>query len=191
MKFAISPLTRDRAAVYAATHVELLNTTYAHLVDAAYAPARRAELDERVATLLADLDEADAADAAGREPARRHWFAHNDRGSVVAVAASGEGIGDWERPHLGDLWTPPATTFTLDHLYVAPGAQGTGLAQALLDAALPDRRDAYLWVFADNGRALRFYERNGFAPDGLDASTGPDWGGVPMRRLVRLSATAA
>lgn len=188
MRFAISPLRREDAGDYAAAHVELLNTTYAHLVDATYARARRAELAERVAELLADLDEAEAADAAGREPSRRHWVAHNARGAVVGLAAAGEGVGAWERPHLGDAWRPPATTFTLDHLYVVPGAQGTGLAQAMLDAALPGRRDAFLWVFADNPRAIRFYERNGFVADGLAASTGHEWGDVPMLRMVRIAA---
>lgn len=186
VRFAISRLGRDEAADYAHSHIELLNTTYAHLVDAAYARLRRAELDARVAELLADLDEAEAADAVGRDPARRHLVAHTARGAIVGIASAGEGVGGWERPALGDLWTPPATTFALDHLYVVPGAQGTGLGQALLDAALPGRRAAFLWVFRDNARAIRFYERNGFTPDGLAASTGYAWGGVPMVRMVRL-----
>lgn len=184
VRFAVGPLRRDQAADYAHTHIELLNTTYAHLVDASYARRRRAEFDARVAELLADLDEAEAADAAGREPVRRHLVAHNERGSVVGVAASGEGIGAWES-FLGGVWFPPRTTFCLDHLYVVPGAQGTGLGQVLLDAALPARRDAYLWVIADNARAVRFYERNGFASDGLVTGTGPAWGNLTMMRLVR------
>lgn len=187
MRFAISPLRREQAADYAHAHIELLNTTYAHLVDAAYARLRRAEFDERVADLLADLDETQAADAVGRDPARRHLIAHNQRGSIVGVACAGEGVGSWERPHLRDAWTPPATTFCLDHLYVVPGAQGTGLGQALLDAVLPGHRDAYLWVFGDNARAIRFYERNGFVADDLAASTGAAWGEAPMRRMVRVT----
>ena len=185
MRFTVSPLRRDQAPDYAHAHVELLNTTYAHLVDAAYARRRRAELDGRVLELLADLDEAEAASAAGRHPARRHLVAHNERGAVVGVAASGDGVGGWELPHFSEAWVAPATTYTLDHLYVVPGAQGTGLGQALLDAALPGRQGAYLWVFGDNARAIRFYARNGFAPDGFAGTSGFGWGHLPMMRLVR------
>lgn len=187
MRFAISPLRREQAADYAHAHIELMNTTYAHLVDASYARRRRSEFDARVAELLADVDEAEAADAAGRDPVRRHLVAHNARGAVVGVAASGDGIAAWESS-LGRVWFPPATTFCLDHLYVVPGAQGTGLGQELLDAALPARHDAYLWVIAANARAVRFYERNGFTSDGLVTSTGPAWGDLTMMRLVRSAA---
>ena len=68
-----------------------------------------------------------------------------------------------------------------------PGAQGTGLGQALLDAALPGRADAFLWVFGANTRAIRFYERNGFTRDGLEGDTGASWGGVHMQRMVRVT----
>lgn len=183
--YTIAPLARAQVVDYAATHVELLNTTYAHMVPLDYARLRRSELADRIGELLADLDDADAAAAAGAEPFRRHWIATGPTGAVVGVAASGEGVGDWERPALGDIWTPPATTFCLDHLYIAPGMQGSGLGQALLDVALPGGRAAYLWVIGGNDRAIRFYERNGFARDGLDTNTGPAWGNIPMSRMVR------
>ena len=183
-RFAISPLRRDEASDYAHLHVELLNTTYAHLVGPDYARRRRAELDARVAELLADLDESEASEAAGRPAFRRHVVAHNQRGGLVGIASSGEGVGAWEST-LGDAWFPPSTTFTLDHLYLVPGAQGGGLGQALLDAALPGRCAAYLWVITDNARALGFYARNGFVPDGLQTTTGTAWGHLPMTRLTR------
>ncbi|AKG46181.1 acetyltransferase [Streptomyces xiamenensis] len=60
-------------------------------------------------------------------------------------------------------------------LYVHPGFIGTGVGRALLEAAtarlsadgLPRVR---LWVVRGNMRALRFYERAGFAPDGAEQS---------------------
>jgi hypothetical protein len=36
----------------------------------------------------------------------------------------------------------------------------------LLDAVLPARRSAELWVVEDNPRARRFYDKHGFAADG-------------------------
>jgi ribosomal protein S18 acetylase RimI-like enzyme len=51
----------------------------------------------------------------------------------------------------------------VDHLYIAPGAQGRGLGSALLRAAQAQRERLQLWVFQRNTRAIAFYERHGFA----------------------------
>ena len=54
-------------------------------------------------------------------------------------------------------------------LYILPAYYGTGLGQALLDAAC-ERLTGYgrirLDVLEKNARAIRFYEKNGFVPDG-------------------------
>jgi CTP:molybdopterin cytidylyltransferase MocA/ribosomal protein S18 acetylase RimI-like enzyme len=53
-------------------------------------------------------------------------------------------------------------------------AHGTGLADALLDAAIGDR-PAYLWVVEGNERAIAFYRRHGFIDDGgrdVDSESG-------------------
>jgi GNAT superfamily N-acetyltransferase len=50
-------------------------------------------------------------------------------------------------------------------LYVRKRWWGTGVGYALFEAAVGDRA-AYVWVLADNDRAIRFYERQGFALDG-------------------------
>ena len=53
-------------------------------------------------------------------------------------------------------------TAELDHLYVAPTAQGHGVGTALLDHAKALRPDGFeLWVFQRNEGARRFYERHG------------------------------
>lgn len=51
----------------------------------------------------------------------------------------------------------------VDHLYVAPAAQGSGLGGRLLELA-KERRPAglTLWVFQRNDRARTFYEHRGF-----------------------------
>ena len=59
----------------------------------------------------------------------------------------------------------------LDQLVVAPDHWGSGLAAALVNEAKrlsPDR--ITLLVNADNIRAIRFYERNGFAHAGEDVN---------------------
>lgn len=50
-------------------------------------------------------------------------------------------------------------------LYVRASWWGTGVGYALFEEAVGDRA-AYLWVLADNARAIRFYERQGFRLDG-------------------------
>jgi GNAT superfamily N-acetyltransferase len=57
----------------------------------------------------------------------------------------------------------------LHGLYVVPEAWGAGVAAALHDAALaamPDCAEIKLWVLEENRRARRFYEKNGWRPNG-------------------------
>jgi ribosomal protein S18 acetylase RimI-like enzyme len=50
----------------------------------------------------------------------------------------------------------------VDHLYLEPEAFGTGVADALFEQAKSRRPDGFmLWVFQQNARARRFYERHG------------------------------
>ena len=53
----------------------------------------------------------------------------------------------------------------LEAIYVLEGHHGTGVSQALVDAAIGDL-PAYLWALDDNPRAHAFYRRNGFELDG-------------------------
>lgn len=90
----------------------------------------------------------------------------------------------WERsiPH-GGVWvgllddtvagficvgpsSEPDATSQLYAIYVLPSAQGTGLARELARTALAGHEDVVLWVFDENPRARRFYERLGFRADG-------------------------
>jgi GNAT superfamily N-acetyltransferase len=62
-------------------------------------------------------------------------------------------------------------TCELRSLYVVPEAWGTGVAQRLQDSALDAMRErgateAVLWVVEANGRARRFYEREGWTLSG-------------------------
>ena len=59
----------------------------------------------------------------------------------------------------------------LDQIVVAPEAWGSDVAVALIDAAKrisPTRLD--LLVNQDNARAIRFYEKHGFAVAGIDSN---------------------
>ena len=75
-------------------------------------------------------------------------------------------------------------------LYVVPESWGSGVAQALLAAALDAIRadgavEASLWVVVENARARRFYEREGWTADGESRET--PFGGDEVRYRRRLA----
>ena len=97
-------------------------------------------------------------------------------GAVVAVMSFGERSDERPGPRL-----------ELMSIYLSPPARGTGLADYLVGLALGDA-DAVLWVFEANARAIAFYRRHGFVPDGetmFDTDTG-----LPEMRMSRISAAA-
>ncbi|GGK43076.1 hypothetical protein GCM10011591_13480 [Nocardia camponoti] len=59
-----------------------------------------------------------------------------------------------------------ATPTELDALYVRASWHGTGVADALIEAAT-GKSACTLWVFADYPRAHGFYTRHGFADTGV------------------------
>lgn len=69
-------------------------------------------------------------------------------------------------------------------LYVLASHYGTGVAAALLDAAI-GTGTASVWVLSDNARAIAFYAKHRFIPDGTSRSDGR-WGGALTEiRLTR------
>jgi len=85
-------------------------------------------------------------------------FVAESDGAVVAFAS----IGPSSDPDAGG---------ELYAIYAVPEAWGTGVGPALMRDCVDALRaaghdDAVLWVFADNPRARRFYEREGWRLDG-------------------------
>ncbi len=71
-------------------------------------------------------------------------------------------------------------------IYLVPEAWSRGLGRALLDTAVVELgrngfEAATLWVFRDNARARRFYERAGWASDGEAKSI--EIGGVSLAEV--------
>ena len=98
--------------------------------------------------------------------ARRQWAADHIAGLEQAGALSFVAVGGGRI--VGALVVDPNTGY-LDQIVVATGHQGYGVADMLLAQArrvAPDGLD--LHVNQDNGRAVRFYEKNGFAKVGND-----------------------
>lgn len=66
------------------------------------------------------------------------------------------------------VWQDQGHQAEIIALHTLPESLGTGLGRALLSTALGQigERPVYLWAFAENTRARRFYAKNGFSWDG-------------------------
>ncbi|MDO5635604.1 MAG: GNAT family N-acetyltransferase [Micrococcus sp.] len=173
----ITPLTHDAVDDFVRAHIALQHVTYAHLANAGHAEALWTSFDDRVAGMHEAIDR-----PASEE---NNLIARGVGGAVVAVGSAFVGVGEWERNLFGEAWRPSGADWCLDTIYVMPSMRGSGLGQRLLDALLPDRRSAYLWVMTANPGAIRFYERNGFVADGFGGTSGENWGALDMIRMVR------
>ena len=99
--------------------------------------------------------------------ARVNWWRERWRGELVPNAAI---IVAEQDDALVGFVTIDASGY-LDQLVVAPGHWGSKLATALVDEAKRLSPDCIrLLVNTDNIRAIRFYERNGFAHAGEDVN---------------------
>lgn len=103
---------------------------------------------------------------------------------VVGWIAYGRCRDDGSGPDVAEIWA----------IYVAPTAWSTGVGQALWKAACRDLqeqgfRSVTLWVIRDNARAIRFYERSGFAIE-ADSAKEFELGGAQITE-VRLVARIA
>ena len=82
----------------------------------------------------------------------RRWVSGWDLESHDVWVASAHELHGYAR--FDDVW--------LDDLYVAPGAQGTGVGSALLDLVKAQRPAGFcLWVFESNQAARSFYRTRG------------------------------
>ncbi|XKH57737.1 GNAT family N-acetyltransferase [Citricoccus nitrophenolicus] len=115
------------------------------------------------------------------------WMAEDARGRCVGLAAAGsvqdpQDLHDPQDPQDADL---PQTQ--LSALYVLAEAQGSGVADALLERAIGDS-PCRLWVVEDNARAQSFYRRHGFAAEGEPVPLDGPWAGLTQQLMVRRGA---
>ena len=138
----------EDAAAIAGVHVRTWQAAYEHVFGA-----------DRLAGI----------DVAGREGLARRFatdpdydsFVATEEGRIVGFVACGLTSDDDEEPGERELFA----------IYVLPDFWGTGAAPGLMHAAVAALRArgtaaAILWVLDDNPRARRFYEREGWRPDG-------------------------
>jgi RimJ/RimL family protein N-acetyltransferase len=151
--YRIEPLTEDAIEATARCHAECWVEAYADIVPSDYL-ARMTDLPTRIEKWWGRFQ-------AGRGTI---FIVRGDCGDVVGIAHAGP-------PRDDESEMPPLELYTL---YVRQSQYGTGLAQELIDRAVGSQ-PAFLWVFEENSRARRFYEKNGFTPTGVwkyDGDTG-------------------
>jgi GNAT superfamily N-acetyltransferase len=170
------------ALAFCRADAQMVAYSYPDVMPSIWTQERLDEADglapERERTFAVNL----AAEARGDEPQDRRWIAFiNDE--IVGICVSRSTPQDWES--VNEVVPIPGVTQQLNHLYLRPSAQGTGLADALMDLALPGRMPAYLWIIGGNARGWRFYERHGFVGDGITYSCGPIWYDAPLFRMYR------
>lgn len=111
--------------------------------------------------------------------ARVAWWRERWRKELVPVARIV--MAEQEGRLIGFVTIDPKTMY-LDQIVVAPEAWGSGAALALLDEAKRlSPRGIDLLVNKDNARAIRFYEKHGFAYVSEDKNP---VSGVPVNRMA-------
>ena len=122
---------------------------------------------------------ADADESAAIELWRRTWQQHfphidftarepwwRERWRQELVPATNIVVAEQGKALAGFVTIDPASRY-LDQIVVAPEAWGSGIAAALLNEAKHlSPRGIDLTVNKDNARAIRFYEKHGFAYSG-------------------------
>ena len=134
----------DDATAVAHLHVDCWDDAYTGLMAQEILDERRANVDARAQRWREILTEHD-----------RTLVAETEDG-LIGFAGAGPAR---DNDLAGDIETE------LHALYVRAAWWGTGVGYALLGEAIGDRA-AYLWVLANNERAIAFYERQGFRRDG-------------------------
>ena len=128
------------------------------------------------------LDALDVAEEADRW--RGFWPEFPRNGSTLLVAEDDGAIVGYALVRDRCRDDPPGEAVgELITIYLHPEAWGGAAGQVLFAAAVDvlrraGCRAAVLWTFSANGRARRFYERNGWAPDGAT----DEWAGQPELR---------
>ena len=92
----------------------------------------------------------------------------------------------WELERADNLPELPTGTRKLTHLYTLNHTHGTGLGQALYESVIYPDENSYLWVMAENERALSFYERLGYQRSSIKFAARGSWEPGHSLRYTRI-----
>ncbi|MBI3649048.1 MAG: GNAT family N-acetyltransferase [Actinobacteria bacterium] len=163
----IREATPDDARAIAEVHVASWRWAYRGLIP-----------DDFLANL--SVQEREARWREGLSDAGRGCFVAEDAtGGIVGFASYGPPEDEGAPEEAGEVYA----------IYLDEGTAGTGVGRELFAQAAGGLRDlgfdrAFLWVLAANGRARRFYEKAGWAPDGAEAAHRFDCANEPLVRYT-------
>jgi ribosomal protein S18 acetylase RimI-like enzyme len=160
MELSVRPATVDDVAAIAEVHMTSWKESYTHLLSPGFFDSRT---PERAVSRWVDT-------LAGPSAPPVHVATLD--GTIVGFSGSGPSQDE-----------APVRDLQLYFIYVLAAHHGVGAGQRLLEAALGDA-PASLWMVKDNPRALAFYRRNGFEPDGVE-KLDVHWENLEEIRLVR------
>ena len=114
----------------------------------------------------AELVSRDYLDRLTLERCEKMAFSWTDNTLVAKDGEKVVGFVSWgdrgeEAPGIGEIFA----------MYVLSAYYGTGIGRRLMEAGLAQLEgypEVCLWVLKENGRAIRFYEKCGFRPDGTE-----------------------
>lgn len=107
--------------------------------------------------------------------------AHRARTRVTEADGEVVGIAQIGPPREDDI----DVAHELYLIYLLAEHHGSGAAAGMLSELLNDK-SASLWVFKDNPRAVSFYRKHGFAPDGAEKDLGEDHGSGDLRGVLEI-----
>ncbi|KRE65791.1 MULTISPECIES: GNAT family N-acetyltransferase [Micrococcaceae] len=165
MDFRLRQATPEDAEAVVLMQTLAHEECYPHLLSAEFFRRRRASIPERVE--------------------RRRPFLATDEPRILALDGDNQLVGFADAGPGRDDDGPEAVE--LYSIYTLRRTYGTGLGAALVSAAVGSG-PAYLWVVENNPRALAFYLKQGFRPDGRRNTLPSEWEGLPEFRLVRRSS---
>ncbi len=165
--FVVRPAVAADADGVTTVHLQGWRETYTGLMPESVFEERESRRERRVEVWTEIIE--------GRSPfgKERAYVAELD-GRIVGWATASDGLDD-DSPYPNQL----------DGLYVLKEAHGTGIGQALLEAAVGTDTGAFLWAIDAPTRAISFYRKMGFLPDGTKKPFLTDGAGVMEQRLVR------
>ena len=120
------------------------------------------------------------ADIISRKTIERCADKENCRNMFAAILKSANGqfyIAEANGKPCGELYwcdgEEMAEAAEIVAIHSLPENWGSGVGKAMLETALGEMKRAgktavYLWAFKENKRGRRFYEKNGFAADGME-----------------------
>jgi GNAT superfamily N-acetyltransferase len=150
MKATICKVLPENAYDYTACHIECWRGAYRGIIPDEYLAGVSADIEERTERLRKNLSELAGAFS--------YYYAAVD-GKMIGRLIIGESRDD-DKPDAGEIGA----------IYLLREYWGMGLGRQLMQFAIDTLQDMgyheiILWALEENARALRFYEKAGFAFD--------------------------